>query len=161
MEIEYWTPDDFVEGACAAADIGKEKPVAFDDDVVAAPSLDVPAGEEAPRRRGRPPSAGAQSRSVQESLRLAFQKLGGVDGLVQWGRTHPTEFYRLTGRLIPQEVKAALDVREMIIHHAFPPTPLDMHPNEAGILVAPRMVGDDPNIHAISAPAGDGEDAQQ
>jgi hypothetical protein len=41
---------------------------------------------------------------VRWGLTEAYRQLGGVDGLVKWGRTHPTEFYQLLGRLIPAEI---------------------------------------------------------
>lgn len=50
---------------------------------------------------------------------------------MQWGRTHPTEFYRLTGRLIPQEIKSQTDAVLTIVH-ALPPTALDLHPAQDG-----------------------------
>lgn len=141
MEAEYWTPEDFIDGACAAADIGKEKQPVFDEVSIdlAAPSDSDSDEDETPRRRGRPPNTAARARSVQESLRLAFHGLGGVEGLIRWGRSHPTEFYRLCGRLIPQEIKGAFDVRQVTLIHALAPTALDMHPDETGALALPRI----------------------
>lgn len=34
----------------------------------------------------------------------AFERLGGVTGLVTWGKKNPDEFYKLWGRLVPKEV---------------------------------------------------------
>jgi hypothetical protein len=153
MEPEYWTPEDFVEGLCAAEDIGKEKPPDFDDSVIdLTPAVDDDEQdvESTPRRRGRPPNMTARARSVQESLRLAFHGLGGVEGLIKWGRTHPTEFYRLCGRLVPQEIKAAFDLREVRIIHALAPTALDWHPDKNGVLQPPRTVDDLPTSHLLS-----------
>lgn len=42
--------------------------------------------------------------SARESLAQAFERLGGVTGLVTWGRKNPDEFYKLWGRLVPKEV---------------------------------------------------------
>ena len=130
MQIEYWTPEDFVADLCSAEDIGREKPPAVLRDLDAEAALDEGQAEE-PRRRGRPPSKEKKLMSVQDSLRRAFHALGGVEGLVQWGRSHPTEFYRLTGRLIPQEIKSQTDAVFTIVH-ALPPSRLDYHPADAG-----------------------------
>lgn len=50
---------------------------------------------------------GSQSPKVtvkaRDDLALAFDLMGGVPALVVWGRTNPTEFYRLWARLIPRE----------------------------------------------------------
>lgn len=51
--------------------------------------------------------AGAQTpktiRLAREHLTDAFDFMGGVAGLVAWGRQNPTEFYRIWARLIPKE----------------------------------------------------------
>lgn len=82
MQIEYWTPDDFVADLCSAEDIGREKPHAIlrdgDDLACLVVEGDVP---DEPRRRGRPPSKEKQLISVQDSLRRAFEALGGAQGL--------------------------------------------------------------------------------
>lgn len=44
------------------------------------------------------------TQSIRDALTTAFDKLGGVPSLVKWGRANETEFYRLWGRLAPQEV---------------------------------------------------------
>lgn len=41
---------------------------------------------------------------VRWGLTEAYRRLGGVDGLVEWGKEHRTEFYQLLGRLIPAEI---------------------------------------------------------
>lgn len=51
--------------------------------------------------------AGSQTpkpiRLARENLTDAFDFMGGVAGLVVWGRANPTEFYRIWARLIPKE----------------------------------------------------------
>lgn len=44
-----------------------------------------------------------QSLSARENLVKAFDLMGGVAGLVVWGRQNTTEFYRIWSRLIPRE----------------------------------------------------------
>jgi hypothetical protein len=46
------------------------------------------------------PTAVAKAR---DNLSLGFDLMGGVPGLVRWGRKNPTEFYRIWARLIPKE----------------------------------------------------------
>jgi hypothetical protein len=58
------------------------------------------------KRRNRPP------KNVKESFSEAFDKIGGVKALVEWGKDNKTEFYRLATKLIPTEIggKAAIEV---------------------------------------------------
>jgi hypothetical protein len=46
--------------------------------------------------------------SVKEALSDAFESLGGVGSLVQWGRENPDDFYKLWVKMLPTEVKAEL-----------------------------------------------------
>lgn len=41
--------------------------------------------------------------AARENLSSAFDLMGGVPALVKWGKSNPTEFYRLWARLIPKE----------------------------------------------------------
>lgn len=50
------------------------------------------------RQKGTPNKATAE---VKQSLLDAFEKLGGVDGLVRWGIDNPTEFYKLWVKVMP------------------------------------------------------------
>lgn len=42
--------------------------------------------------------------AAKESLESAFTKMGGIEGLVRWGKKNPTEFYRIWARLLPRDV---------------------------------------------------------
>lgn len=44
--------------------------------------------------------------AVKEALQSTFDEIGGVNGLVNWAKQEPTEFYKLWGKLLPTEVKA-------------------------------------------------------
>lgn len=46
---------------------------------------------------------------AKESLEEAFDRMGGVAGLVRWGQSNPTGFYQLWGRLIPKDVTVGAD----------------------------------------------------
>lgn len=41
--------------------------------------------------------------AARDNLARAFDLMGGVPALVVWGRSNPTEFYRIWARLIPKE----------------------------------------------------------
>jgi len=46
--------------------------------------------------------------AIKEALEQAFQDIGGVAALSNWGRDNQTEFYKLWAKLLPQEVNAKL-----------------------------------------------------
>ena len=53
------------------------------------------------RKKGVPNKATA---SVKAAILEAFDQRGGVQALVKWAAANETEFYKLWGRLAPQEV---------------------------------------------------------
>lgn len=63
----------------------------------------------------------------KDALLVAFHRLGGIEYLVEFGRTHPAEFVRTCGRLIPLEVRG-MPATQVTIVHAMPRGPLDEHP---------------------------------
>lgn len=48
------------------------------------------------------------TKSVKEAFAEAFEKLGGAQALMAWGKDNPTEFYKLASKLIPAEVNMAV-----------------------------------------------------
>jgi UV DNA damage repair endonuclease len=44
--------------------------------------------------------------TVKDSVLEAFEKLGGVKHMVAWAKKHPTDFYRIASKLIPQQINA-------------------------------------------------------
>ncbi len=56
------------------------------------------------RQKGTPNKTTA---NVKAALLEAFDLMGGIPALSEWGKDNPTEFYALWGKLIPQEVKNA------------------------------------------------------
>lgn len=70
----------------------------------------------------RPPNAGIGrvkgvpnklTQSVKDCMALAFDRLGGVDGLVDWAERddkNRSTFYQSWSRLAPREVLATVDV---------------------------------------------------
>lgn len=58
--------------------------------------------------KGRPKGARNKlTKSAKEAFSLAFDTMGGAEGLARWARTHPTQFYALYARLIPTETAVA------------------------------------------------------
>lgn len=54
---------------------------------------------------------------AREDLALAFDLIGGVPALVVWGRTNPSDFYRIWAKLIPSsaiEPTSALPLEELL-----------------------------------------------
>lgn len=49
-------------------------------------------------------SANKTTAQCKHALQAAFMELGGVDGLVRYGRENPGEFYKLWSKLIPAEM---------------------------------------------------------
>ena len=52
---------------------------------------------------GRP--LGSQNKltiAAREAFQTAFDRTGGTEGLTEWARANPSEFYKLYARLIPQ-----------------------------------------------------------
>lgn len=75
----------------------------------------------APKGKPRPSGAGRRAgtpnkttASIKAAFVAAFDNLGGIPALVEWGKENPTDFYKLVSRLIPVEVQAKSDV--MLTH---------------------------------------------
>lgn len=69
--------------------------------LVEAEKIRLGAQESQQAKAGR--SSPSRIAAARENLTLAFDLMGGVPALVVWGRSNPTEFYRLWARLIPKE----------------------------------------------------------
>lgn len=57
------------------------------------------------KARSRERGAGAVNISAKDSLHRVFHKLGGVNGMLDWAKKNPSEFYRLYARLVPTEIE--------------------------------------------------------
>jgi hypothetical protein len=55
-------------------------------------------------RGRRPGSVNKTTASATAALTQAFDEMGGVPALVEWGRSDPAAFYRLWGRMVPHEM---------------------------------------------------------
>ena len=49
------------------------------------------------------------TRQVKDALITAFEQLGGIAGLVEWGRHNPTGFYNLWVKILPLQVNVGED----------------------------------------------------
>lgn len=57
------------------------------------------------RGKGRPKGAVNKSTaSVKAALQSVYESKGGDKSLLAWARANETEFYKLWGRMLPQEV---------------------------------------------------------
>jgi hypothetical protein len=57
------------------------------------------------RGKGRPKGAvNKTTASVKEALQAVYASRGGDDALERWAEANETEFYKLWGRMLPQEV---------------------------------------------------------
>lgn len=64
-----------------------------------------------PEGAGRRP--GSQNKitiSIKAAFAEAFDKLGGADALVRWAQKEPTEFYKLSTKLIPTEMAGGVKI---------------------------------------------------
>ena len=68
---------------------------------------------------GRPKGATNKlTGSFKRAVLLAFERRGGVDGLVKWAEENQTEFYKICARLIPTEVAVSgKGLRPLVIDH--------------------------------------------
>jgi hypothetical protein len=66
----------------------------------------------------RPPNAGIGRKkgvpnklttAAKEAYALAFEGLGGVQGLVEWAQRHRSEFYKIHSKLIPVELNSGAE----------------------------------------------------
>ncbi len=64
------------------------------------------------RGKGRPKGCKNRFTDLKEVFIEAFEDLGGVSGLVQWGRKNRGQFYQILSRLFPKEIKAEVDMTE-------------------------------------------------
>lgn len=53
------------------------------------------------RPKGKPNKFTA---SVKQAFADAFDNMGGVKALTEWGKTNPTDFYKLYSKLIPTDI---------------------------------------------------------
>lgn len=63
---------------------------------------------------------------VIDGFTHAFELIGGIPRLAIWADEHPSEFYKLYGKLIPSTIKADVNTRVKVVHTSLPPNPQDV-----------------------------------
>jgi len=61
------------------------------------------------RKKGTPNKT---TRQVKEALIEAFERLGGVDSLVEWGQDNREEFYKLWVKVLPTQINDTVEVTD-------------------------------------------------
>lgn len=61
---------------------------------------------------------------IASAFLQSFNMIGGIPRLAMWADEHPTEFYRIFGRLLPKESLTTHD-GEIRLVHSVPPSRLD------------------------------------
>lgn len=81
--------------------------------------------------KGRKPgSVNKTTAAVKETLMAAFDGVGGLEALIEWGKANPTPFYQTWAKLLPTEIKGELEINNV--------TPEERHARVAAILDAAR-----------------------
>lgn len=80
---------------------------------------------------------GFSRQDVVHAFQDAFQIIGGTTRLALWANANPDKFFPLYAKLLPATSYQFNEhvIRE--IHHALPPTALDMHPGAEERIVVP------------------------
>ena len=77
---------------------------------------------------GRPKGAlNKTTASVKQALSTVYDKKGGDTALLAWAKENETEFYKLWGRMLPQEVSGPNEgplhvIHEMVVRGVRPDT---------------------------------------
>lgn len=64
-------------------------------------------------------------KAVEVALHAAFELIGGVPRLIQWGADNQTKFYELYARMLPPAQEAQPQALSINFHSAVPASPLD------------------------------------
>jgi hypothetical protein len=60
--------------------------------------------------RGRKPgSVNKTTAAVKETILVAFEGMGGLSALIEWGKANPTPFYQIYAKLLPKEIIGELE----------------------------------------------------
>jgi hypothetical protein len=80
------------------------------------------------RRTGRQLGAkGKANESIRWGIVEAYRQLGGVDGLVKWGKANPSLFYPMLKSLLPHELAESGLSGSITVHiHSKPRQPVEI-----------------------------------
>lgn len=83
------------------------------------------------KRLSIPRSSAFSRKQIVGAFHDAFELIGGIPRLASWAHTHPTEFYKLYARLLPNQSQVDFGKDGVLkIVHSLAPTALD-GPREA------------------------------
>lgn len=69
------------------------------------------------RGKGRPPGAKNKTTlKVKAALNAVYDKRGGDKALLAWSDENPTEFYKLWGKQLPQELSGPDGAAVQVLH---------------------------------------------
>jgi hypothetical protein len=71
---------------------------------------------------------GFSRQDVVNAFETAFETIGGVSRLALWANANPDRFYPLYTKLLPATSIQFGHGSTLIVKHALPPSPLDVHP---------------------------------
>jgi UV DNA damage repair endonuclease len=54
------------------------------------------------------------TRTIKESLEMAFDGIGGTSALTKWAKSHQSEFYRIYSKLLPTNIKADVETTHKV-----------------------------------------------
>lgn len=85
-------------------------------------------------RRGKD---GFNRGDVVNAFQEAFQVIGGTTRLALWANANPDKFFPLYAKLLPATSYQFNESTIRQIHHALPPSALDMHPGSEERVIVP------------------------
>lgn len=74
------------------------------------------AAKRMPPNAGKGRKAGSMNKTtvaIKEALMAAFEGVGGVAALIEWGKANPTPFYQTWVKLLPSEINAKLEIENV------------------------------------------------
>jgi hypothetical protein len=81
---------------------------------------------------------GFTRQDVVNAFQRAFTMIGGVQRLALWANANPDKFYPLYAKMMPSTSINFGQGAQMVIQHAIPPSPLDVHPSPIETVPIPR-----------------------
>lgn len=54
------------------------------------------------------------TRTIKESLEMAFDGIGGTSALTKWAKSHQSEFYRIYSKLLPTNIRAEVETTNKV-----------------------------------------------
>ena len=70
-------------------------------------------------RKPRPKGSKNKFTDLKQSFLDAYEKIGGTDGLIEWGKKdrNRTAFYQMIAKMLPAKIDADIRERKVVIMH--------------------------------------------